>query len=250
MGRMIQTDFKKIFGDYHIYLCILALGFICSLAYLEMTSGQIYFFDFTNEFTILLSNEIILFCFLICIVGGSFLYCSEEKYGYIKFEIQRVGIKIYTISKLVTSVASGFIVSISGMAMSVITMIINGYLRGNTAIHIWPSLNDLEQFIWQIFLFSLLCGLLSAMGFLVTTFYTNYYVAMTAPILIYYALLSLYVWIPVPEELQISKVFLVVSSVDDKFEYYGIYAILYTICFIIIFYQIAKKKIQRRLEHV
>ena len=82
MVRAIKEDFSKIFGDYRVYLCMFGLMIVCLLSYFEMIRGQNFYNDVENGFTNLLGNEIILFCFLICIVGGSFLYCIEERHGY------------------------------------------------------------------------------------------------------------------------------------------------------------------------
>lgn len=190
-----------------------------------------------------------LFCFLICIVGGSFLYCVEEKYGYLNYEIQRAGVKIYTISKMLVSVVSGFMTAIIGIFSGIGVMILVSYVKYDDKTKIWPTMNNLERFAWEVILFAMLCGLLSAIGFLVTTVCANYYIGMTVPIIIYYVLLSIRNWIAIPIPLQISKVYLHVGYIDSGYIYYFIYALLYTSCWLTIVYKIAKNRIQRRMEH-
>lgn len=248
MLKMIKTDMQKIFGNSRIYICMIVLGIIYSLAYFEMIQGQPYFMDFTNGFTILSGNAIMIFCFLICIVGGSFLYCSEEKHGYFKYEIQRVGIRPYTFSKVMCSVSSGFLTAIVGIGINIGMMILYAYRVYEDAAKVWPNAEKLESFAWEVILFSMLCGLLSAIGFLVTTFYTDIYIGITSPIIIYYILVCLKNWFPIPLALQISKVYLHVGYVKEGHELLFGYALLYTSCWLILIYKIAKKMIQRRLE--
>lgn len=248
MLKMIKTDMQKIFLNSRIYICMVVLGAVYSLAYLEMTKGQNYFMDFTNGFTVLSGNAIMVFCFLICIVGGSFLYCSEEKYGYFKYEIQRVGIRIYTLSKVVCSVFSGFMTAVVGIGINIGMMIFYAFIVYEDVSKIWPNIEKLERFVWEIIVFSMLCGLLSAIGFLVTTFCTDIYIGITSPIIIYYILVCLTNWIPIPLVLQISKVYLHVGYVEDGHELLFCYALLYTACWMVLIYKIARKMIQRRLE--
>lgn len=249
MGRIIRTDLKKVFLDYHIYLCMLSLGAVFILSYGELIRVQSHSFDFTSVYTMLSGNAIMLFCFLICVVGGVFLYCTEERYGYLYYEIQRSSIKTYTISKLITSLISGFVTAMTGFITNTFAIILFAYIEYEDKSLIWPSADELENFIWEIILFSMLCGILSAIGLVVAMFYANFFVAMTAPILIYYAILSLYDWIPVPYSLQISKVYLSVSSAEDSYIFQFLYALVYTACLLVILYKIAKKQIQRRIEH-
>ena len=112
-----------------------------------------------------------------------------------------------------------------------------------------PTAAVFEKCLWEWLILSLLCGLLSALGFVVTTFVSNYYIGMTVPILIYYVLLTLYNWVPMPTMLKISTVYFHIVAVDDNYASYFIYALLYTLCHLVFFYMIAKVRIERRLEH-
>lgn len=246
MVKMIRTDMQKVFGDCHIYVCILALGVIHSFASLELMRSQKAYTNFIDVYLNLSWSSVILFCFLICIAGGSFLYCTEEKYNYLYYEVQRSGVRIYTVSKLVISLVSGFIIAITGMMFSAILVSLYAVCKARAT---WPSMEEFQEFACELILLALLCGLLSAIGFLVTTFYANYYVAITAPILVYYALLSMYLWIPVPMVLQISKVYNYNNYPSSGFLSQLAYALLYTIFLLFIFYKIAKRRIQRRMEH-
>ena len=250
MVRALMIDFSKIFGTRRIYLCMLGVTVVCSIAYFEMLSGLKFYGDVENGFINLLGSEIILFCFLISIAGGSFLYCTEEKHGYLFFEIQRVGSKNYVISKLISAEISGFTIVFSGLLFALGIMFVflaSSYQELGIKV---ISIVILKKLLWQIVMFAMLCGFLSVLGFLVTTFYAKYYVGLTTPILIYYAVLSLSIWLPIPDSLLVSKVFLSALWVDSGFGKIFIYALLYTTCLSVVFYKIAKRNVQRRVEHV
>jgi hypothetical protein len=82
MVLAIWTDLKKLFGDYHIYLCMIGLGMINTLVYLCSLSSGIYRFGYVPSYrNVSESSEIMLLAFLLCVVGGSFLYCAEKSMG-------------------------------------------------------------------------------------------------------------------------------------------------------------------------
>ena len=249
MVRMILTDLKKLVGHYHIYAFMLGLGCIYILAYFEMAQGQTYMGSFAEGLGYIRGNEILLLCFLICIVGGSFLYCAEEKYGYLKFEIQRVGISVFTISKLIISVIGGFITAIVGVVISMCGIIVILFCKYEDKSLIWGEFDYLEYIVWVWIFQALLCGVLSAIGFVVTTFVANYYIGMTAPLLLYYVILELEGWIQIPKLIEFTTVYTQVRGIREGYLFYFVYAVLYTIGLCVLFYIIAKKQIQRRLEH-
>lgn len=249
MVKAITTDLKKIFGDFHVYLCMLALGAVFAISYGELIREQGHFFNFTSVYGMMTGGTLRLFCFLICIVGGVYLHCTKERHGYVYYTIQRTNVKIYTISKLLTSFLSGFVTSMVGFIINTVVIILLTYISYEDKSLIWPTSVELELYLWEIVLFCMLCGVLAAIGFVVATFYANFYVAVTAPIILYYALLSLYDWFNMPMAFQISKVYLSVGFIDTPCLHQFIYACLYTACHIVIFYKIAIGRIQRRVEH-
>lgn len=98
---------------------------------------------------------------------------------------------------------------------------------------------------------SMLCGVLSSLGFVVTTILSNYYIGLTFPLLLYYMIVILNTWLPIPEMLKIERVYLAITAVDRYYSslHYIIYGVLYTLCLLVVFYYIAKNRVQRRLEH-
>lgn len=250
MANMILTDLRKMFGNYQIYLSMLSLSVVYTLTFVEQLRSNKFMGDFTNGFQMILVSDTMIYIFLICIVGGSFMYCAEEKYGYFKFEIQRVGVHAFTVGKLLTSLIGGFLTSIIGIFGSIGAVIVFSYISYANKAAIWPSAEQLENMIWSVLLLALLCGLLSTMGFLVTTFCANYYIGMAAPIILYYVLLLLLKWFHVPQMFQISYVYLEGGAMSEGYLSYFIYAVMYTACLQIIFYRIAKWRIKRRLECV
>lgn len=251
MVLTVWTDLKKLFGDYHIYLCMIGLGFAYILMYLGTLSSNTYRFGIVASYAnISEGSEIMLLAFLLCIVGGSFLYCAEEKHGYLNFEIQRIGVKKYTVGKLLASVIGGFCT----------LMVANLIYLGGILIHRWLVFGtvsfageNVEAMIWMWLFSALRCGVLSAIGFLVSTYVPNYYIAMTVPLLMYYAILQVQYWISIffpmiPSKFFFSKVYMGGYLEGDDLQEF-IFALLYTACILVIMFCMAKERIERRLEH-
>ena len=246
----IGTDLKKLFGDYHIYLCMIGLGLINILGYLCSLSSGVYRFGYVSSYRgVAESSELLLLAFLLCVVGGSLLYCAEEKYGYLNFEIQRVGVGRYTVSKLLTSFIGGFCTLVASSFIFLCGIIVHHYFAlgvisfGNEE---WTGL------FWMWMFAALRCGLLSVIGFLVSTYVPNYYIAMTMPLLIYYAILQVQHWIwvffpTIPMQYQFSKIYMS-GIIGDDMERFA-FAVVYTACLCLIMYFMAKRCIERRLEH-
>ena len=112
---------------------------------------------------------------------------------------------------------------------------------------------DWTALFWMWMFAALRCGLLSVIGFLVSTYVPNYYIAMTMPLLIYYAILQVQHWVSVffpmiPAELHFSKVYMSGIIEGKDMQRFG-FALLYTACLFVIIYRMAKRCIERRLEH-
>lgn len=120
MGRVITTDLRKMFSSKIIYLSILGLGIIFSCTNL---SAILVSRNPGNAVTLMksvLNQDMMLVLFLFCIVGGGFLYCTEAKYNYMQFEILRVGVKRFVVSKIAVSMLGGFLTAFCGMVLGCI----------------------------------------------------------------------------------------------------------------------------------
>ena len=247
----IWEDLKKIFGDYHIYLCMVGLGLVYFFAYLGTLSTNTYRFGVLASYqNIAVGNELVLLAFLLCIVGGSFLYCAEEKHNYLNFEIQRIGVKKYTISKLVVALVGGFSTFVVGNLIYLLGILLHHwYVFGGISFEEenWVAM------MWMWLFFALRCGVLSAIGFLVSTYVPNYYIAMTVPLLLYYIILEVEYWISlylpiIPKKLFFTDIYFAGRIEGDDLQEF-LFALLYTACILVIMYCMAKKRIERRLEH-
>lgn len=251
MVLTIWTDLKKLFGDYHIYLCMIGLGGIFLLTYICTLSSNAYIGGIVNSYsTIVEGSEILLLSFLLCIVGGSFLYCAEEKHSYLNFEIQRIGVGKYTISKVITSLIGGFSTRFVANAIFLVGIM----------IHQWFALGRLyfgedggSVMLWMWLFSSLRCAVLSAIGFLVSTYVPNYYIAMTVPLLMYYAILQVEFWVSYflplfPEQFFFSYIYMG-GIIEGNHVQQFVFALMYTACIMVIMYKMAKWSIERRLEH-
>lgn len=249
MVRIFCTELRKMFGSFHIYLCMVILGIIYILAYFGTLSSKHYIMGMTNSYAVISQgSEVMLVAFLLSVVGGSFLYCAEEKHSYFFFEIQRIGTSGYTAGKILTSVFGGFITYIAGSMIFIGGICLHRFWLYGTIV-----VEKAEFLVWVCVFSALRCGVLSAMGFLVSTFVENYYIAMTAPLLIYYAVLQLEYWVSVflpqlPSSLFFSSIYMAGLTEGGGWKEF-ILAFLYTACICLIMYGISKRSIERRLEH-
>lgn len=252
MVRKLCIDLKKMFGNYHIYLCMMSLGFVYIVVYFQTLSSGIYQFGIVSSYdNIAEGSMVMLVSFLLSIVGGSVFYCAEEKYGYLLFEIQRVGTSVYTISKVLISLIGGFCTVMVGNII---------YLCGILLHRLWifESISlvgeNIEHMMWLWLFSALRCGVLSAIGFLISTYISNYYIAVTVPLLIYYVILELEYWISlyfpmIPEKFFFTDTYLAGYIEGNDLQEF-MFALLYTACVSVIIYRMAKSRIERRLEHV
>ena len=250
MVRMLWTDLRRLFGDYHIYVCMAGLGILYLVTYLE-TFADIPESNITNIFHLITEGtEILLLAFLLCIVGGSFLYCADEKHGYMKFEIQRIGVGAFTICKLLTSFLGGFLTVIGGNSIFLVGVLLHKFFVIGSVPFKDPYI--VMELVW---LFTALrCGVLSAIGFLVTTYVTNFYIAMTIPLLLYYGILQVEGWFSYffpwfPNGLFFSSIYHRAKYGFETEQQRYLFALLYTACIFVVMYRMAKKRIVRRLEH-
>ena len=246
MVRIVCNDIKKMFGSSQIYICMIGLAAIYFGVYIATLSGEnvgiISCFSNVAD-----GSDIILVSFLLSIVGGSFLYCAEERYGYLGFEIQRIGASRYTASKLITSVIGGFCTAMAG----------NGIFVGGIAVHQFFQCEknvfiteDVEYLVWFLLVSGLRCGMLSAIGFLVSTYIPNYYIAMTVPLLMYYAFLIIEHYVSILFPFIPSAFYFTDRYFAGIVEGRGfVFSVMYTICIMVIMHQMAKRRIERRLEH-
>ncbi len=246
MVRIVCNDLKKIFSSSQIYICMMGLGIIYIFMYIAtLSAGNI---GVVSSFkSVADGSEIILVSFLLSIVGGSFLYCAEEKYGYFVFEIQRIGSSKYVASKLITSVMGGFCTVMVGSSIYISAIVVHQFLANGKLSFVGE---DMTYLAWFLLVSSLRCGMLSAIGFLVSIYVPNYYIAMTVPLLMYYAILIIEYYVSVflpfiPSAFYFTDRYFAGLVEGSDF----VFSVLYTVCVLVIMHKMAKKRIARRLEH-
>lgn len=233
-----------------MYVSMMGLGLVYILIYLGTLSSERYIYGIVSSFrNVADGSEIMLLSFLLSIVGGGFLNCAEEKYGYIIFEIQRVGVRTYTASKLLASVFGGFCTVIAGNLIYICAIVIHHFILFGT---ISFADENIEYLVWMCMFAALRAGVLSAIGFLVSTYVPNYYIVLTMLLLIYYAILSIQNWIPlilpmISSKFFFSKVYIILSNENYLSKF--LFALLYTASILIIIHWMAEKRIERRLEY-
>lgn len=86
-------------------------------------------------------------------------------------------------------------------------------------VHYWnlPDRVAFMNFFWEEIMLCMLCGILSALGFVVTTFLANYYIGLTVPVLMYYMLVVLNTCLPLPEMIKIENVYFSIALADSAY---------------------------------
>ena len=208
MIRTLKIDLFKMFGGFRIYACILAIaaGFMMYALQIFRGGTQSYVEDMFSS----VRGAAIILLFMLCVAGGSFLYCVEEKNGCLPYEVRRAGLKRYTVSKTITSAIGGFVTALMGQLL---TLAMLGLVRWLMFVfnfsdsRIFLGGRTLDNIICSIFLTALYCGVLSVVAFLITTLFPNFFVAMTMPLLLHYLILSLSIWIKFPKLLSINLIY-------------------------------------------
>ena len=77
----------------------------------------------------------------------------------------RCGVKNYTISKTISAVVGGFLSTIVGMVMAIIEAYMVTMITNKTTKNIVSSRLAMEQEIWKILIYSILCAVIAQTAF-------------------------------------------------------------------------------------
>ena len=249
---MVKIEFQKLFESFYFWISILGIGIGLLLSSLEVMRYT-PFSTIDNLFQMISGDMFFLICFVLCIVGGGYGFCMEQKNHCVIYYVLRDRIAHYTMAKALVSFVGGFLVTFLGCIFGLI--IIAGALfmfdQYNGAII--SGINGLEVSLAYIMGFSLLCGVLSVLAMLISVFIVDYFIVMTMPILLYYMILNITGWIPLPACLDITQIYFIQFNNSDfvleKFVYDIGYALLFSIWLVWGMYKIIKKGIEGKIEN-
>ena len=120
-------------------------------------------------------------------------------------EIQRIGVTKFTLSKIIVSMTGGFVTAFAGILIGGTGIEIMIFMKRGESY--FPEPLECLNFACSAFLFCTLCGILSTLGFVVTTVLTDYYIGLSLPISIYYVIVIFNSWLHIPDRLRIESVY-------------------------------------------
>ncbi|MDD6071475.1 MAG: hypothetical protein PUC12_11805 [Clostridiales bacterium] len=250
MLRTIQVDFKRLFLNRRYYYCIVGMAFallVSGISYKKDRYGYATLEECFSEATF--GGFVILF-YMLCVVGGGLDYCMDVKNHYMRYMVIRNGIHSYAVSKTFVSAVSGYISMFLGQVLFCGMMSVYLVFQSGTTENLFSGGTEFESISWNILIFSLLGSALSVLGLFATAIVPNVFVGMTTPVLIYYIVITLtnkYWSNPV---LMPSCIYFSYNKLFGGERQQFLYALLVTICFIIILYRGIYRRMKRRGEHV
>lgn len=245
----LQVDFMRMLTNRRFYYSI--AGMIGTL----ILSGMAYFSnsgnvaDLDNCFVVVSSSGYILLFYILCIVGGGIDYCTECKYHYMRYAVQRNGINAYARSKTIVAAVSGCSSMLISLAGYEGLMFLFLFFQRGSAEGIFASREMFIANVWNAVIFSLLGAVLSSMALLVTTFVENVFVGIASPILIYYVIITFSNKYGTVFTLMPSCVYFGDYELLGSRQMQFLYALFYTACILWIFYRVINYRMRRRLEN-
>lgn len=252
MRKMLKIELLKLFESFRFWISILGIGIgllINSLEVMRYTS----FTTIDNLFMTIAGDMFFLVCFVLCIVGGGYGFCTEQKNHCVIYYVLRDKIANYTMAKTIVSFLGGFLVTFWGCILGIIMITGKIFLFRQYNGSIIPEINGLGVMMAYILGFSILCGVMSVFAMLISVFIVDYFIVMAMPILVYFMVLNITGWISLPVWLDITYIYFIQfnnnSFVLEKFVYDIGYALLFSIWLGMVMYKIMKKGIERKIEH-
>ena len=182
MIKMLKIEFLKLFDSFRFWVSILGVGMSLLLISLEvMRYGTV---TTINDLFASVSGDMLI-CYILCIVGGGYGFCMEQKNHCVIYYVLRDKLAHYTLAKAIVSFIGGFLVSFLGSILGIIMMTAKIVLCNQCNGRIVDT-NGLEVMFAYIVGFSLLCGILSVLAMLISVFIVDYFIVMAMPILVYY----------------------------------------------------------------
>ena len=247
MIRVLRIDMEKTFGSYRFYVAVIGIAAGSWLHALEnMTYGGGRS-GAENLFLGVRGAGMSLLGFMLCVMGGAFTYCEEQRRGNCRMVILRTGLPKYVAAKVIGAMISGFLVMVLGKLLALAGMMVMVQVGFHGSIPVLAGGRELEETLFYIAGNGLLGALLSVVGLAVTTIQPNFFVGLAAPILFYYLWLSLDAWIGFPEYLSMDCYFQFIPEVWRTWQWQFFYALVFTCVLSGGLGEVCRKMINRRL---
>ena len=252
----IKTELVKIFSDYRIYACTLAVPVAYLFNVAADTSSALRLGTVSVEELFVRMNNfgMVLVCFVFAITGGVFSYCTEVKSGNLRYIMLRNHLGSYVRAKVLSTLLSGFLTLLVGLALSELLAAAYVQVRVPGCELFLAGGEQLASNISSIVRKSLYGGVMAVEALLFTSIYPNYFVGITLPIVMHYLLMYVVDIFHIPAQFDYRMVYL--AGADGFYEnglgYYLqdiLYAVLYTACIVCLMGWAVKHMVKRRLEN-
>lgn len=253
MIAMIKIELEKLFCSKRFYLCILGLIIGIQLNAWELMQYYLGYTTVCDLYTMGRTEGFALLSFILCVAGGGISFCIEQKGQSVHYITLRGNVRNYGIGKIVSAFVGGYLINFLGFALGELSLAISVYVKLGSWIGITSCIPQIGLDMVQLLVGSFKGSLLSVIALLVSVFIPDLFIALTIPIVIYYAWLAVTGWIQIPRFLDIVDVyscFIGWDSISWSQFWSGIaYPFLFTLCMVYGLGCIIVKGMKWRVEH-
>ncbi|MBR1865288.1 MAG: hypothetical protein IJ801_02150 [Lachnospiraceae bacterium] len=191
MLRTIQVDFRRLIlcRRYYYSIAGMTLALLLNgITYTKTIAGHATLGECFSEVSF---GGFMLLFYMLCVVGGGLDYCMDVKHHYMRYMVIRSDLTTYALSKTAISAIAGYISMLIGqvffLGMMALYLLWDRWGAGETM----SVAGDASEMWWTILTFSLLGALLSVLGLFVTSLVPNIFVGIASPVLLYYMAITL-----------------------------------------------------------
>lgn len=249
MWNCWKTDMKKMIFNKRFFYSVIGMVVALTVSGISMFRDQGKNINMSDCFTVVSGFGFILVYYVLSVIAGGMDYGIEKKSHYKEMMMIRIGKRRYILSKIITSSMGGYLSMLLGMAIfyGIFCLVIASMRGGFTEMY--SGQEQWEDQLWYILVFCLLGSVLSVIGTVITVFIPNIFVGCSAPVLIYYMVITLTnkhwnVWTFMPSCIYFSQ-----YKLFGSYPAHFLYACLYSDCIIYFMYRLVLWKV-RRVESV
>lgn len=255
----IKSDFKRCFTSPWFAIAIIGvifsyfLGDWGDLQYNFKSIDIVNFLDissnigFFSELTISLSA-----------IPFAMSFCEDWNSQFIKSLIVRGKIATYSISKVITCIVSSIATIFLGKGLLLIFLSFKLPIVSEQSANYRSFIDDtfgfllvnenyIMYFLIQIFFTAIICSIFALIGLIITTYLPNKFLAITAPMIIYFTVLQIANSLRVPDYMNPRKIMIGQFSVGQAYANVFYVLIIGIIMYLIGLY-IFKKGVKRNVE--
>lgn len=242
MMKCIKLDLKKIFIGKRFLIAVIGIALGMLLNFMA-DSKMAFVANVETYITIGFDQSFFLLVYLLCVLPAGISHCIDYKSGVYRYEIVRCSARSYSISKTVAAVVGGFLATTTGLFLSICEAAVLTIVKNKSVSNLVFDKMMMEQQIWRILIFTLLCAVISETAFTVSCFIPNLYVTIVMPMVLFWTFNS-NIFSFLPNHLQLKVIYFGKENIMS----FG-YALIISVFLIALLHQLANYKIIRRMEN-